>query len=85
MIYDPTENSMQESNDSLMSENNVEPTVLTVPTNTDTIPIYVLNDSVPSQINKKRLEQILPDINRMYHISMNIEQHILNNESQFNK
>ena len=53
------DNYIQELDDCVMSGNNVEHTV---PTNTVTIIVYVLNDPVPACI----IEQILHDMNCMH-------------------
>ena len=60
-----------------MLENNVESSV---PTNTDTFPVFVLNNSVLSY-----MEEILLDMNLMYEIPMDIKQEVLNNQAQFSK
>ena len=57
---------------------NVEPTVPTVPTKIETIFVYHVNNPTPFWIEETQMEQILPDINRMYGIPMNVEQKIIN-------
>ena len=49
---------MQKLDDSVVSHKNDE---LTIPTNTKTIPVYVLDTTPTARI----IEQILPDMNRM--------------------
>ena len=71
-FYVPIDNHIQESDDYVISETNVEPTVPT-----ETIHVYVLNDHVPTLI----IEQVFLDMNHMYQIPMDIGQELLNNPS----
>ena len=67
----PIDDYKQESDDSILLENNV---VYSVPPNTEIISVSHINIHVPACI-----EQLLPDIFCMYDIHINVEQQILNN------
>ena len=60
-----------------MSENNVEPTI---PINSETIPVHILDNYAPVCIT-----QILVDMNHMYQITIDVKQEVLNTQSRFNK
>ena len=75
-FYEPTDNSTEELDDCVMSENNFEsavPTIPTVPTNEETIPFYHVNNHTSSQIEEIQIEEMLPVMNCMYLIPMKVE------------